>query len=212
VTEVDDVPWTLERRAFHEAGHAVARCAAGLRFRMVTIEPTARSKRGGHVRLHGGIRIDNALPVFDRAAMARWRNKTLRDLGFILAGSAAEVIRYPELERPGSFYVNGDPDDAGADAAVAQRLAALIAYADSYPDAPGGHAIPAVIVAAGQAMIETLTRHWEVVIELAYALVERRTLTYDEAKVASFLRAAEAARLTAPRSLSEYCLSREGFE
>jgi Peptidase family M41 len=150
----------LERTAYHEAGHAVVAMKLDRRFHHVTIEPGDGSL--GHV-LHEKF-SRRFRPDIELGFRAR---ETIDDHCLIsMAGMAAD-----------SRFIGRDTwDGGGQDTHQAIDLAARLGYDNQVL----GHYIPFM-----RARVDGLMRSdrvWSQVQAVAAALLEQRTLTWDQAK------------------------------
>lgn len=146
----------LQSTAYHEAGHAIAAWARGLRFRYVTIVP--HDGRLGHIR--------HAYPKWFRPDMefdARHRNLGERHIIMSFAGQIAEAKFLGKRPRYGQ---RGDNEQA-ADLALALC-----------------HGSPATVDAFLKycwcSSADIVDIRWEYIQALAVALMQKRTMKYRD--------------------------------
>jgi hypothetical protein len=180
VPDYESILRSPERVAYHEAGHAVAWFNAGLSIKSVAIEldRSGETAPGGHVALARRMARGGDPPIFDRAALRRWKRRQRRNLEFVCAGSAADAIRYPELDC--LISCGGDESDAG----IALCLAREIATAESSPGPPREDNVLRIVAEAIDRVKARLERweNWFQVIALADLLLDRGTIDGREAR------------------------------
>lgn len=147
---------TLEKTAYHEAGHAVTALHLGMKFKYVTIVPDLEKGSVGHIRHQRGL-TEHAVDNISR-------DKLEKHLKCTLAGNAVEkklTGRYDNVGASGDhefaadlvFRVFGSPEIANA----------YLKY----------------ISLATTALVNT-DHIWEIIEKVAQQLLERKTLTQDE--------------------------------
>ncbi|HUZ34026.1 MAG TPA: hypothetical protein VMV19_18245 [Xanthobacteraceae bacterium] len=178
--------YQTELTAFHEAGHAVAHAVLDLPFEHVTIVPADDSD--GHVAYDRPHAIVEAWNNGDRDS-AEVRHHSERELITLLAGLEAQRRRFPRSHKRMTYSnrsVYGD--DFDGDGNPVPRSTRIAASGADYTTA--GRIVDDLFGNRAIALdylvyINTRTRvliwdHWEAIERVAHALIERRTLTYDD--------------------------------
>jgi hypothetical protein len=199
-------PESPERIAFHEAGHAVMSLLFGRAVRCVTILPDQARGSLGHVQPAGRKLPDAACYLIDRKGVllsqaeieaadfgdlqpniyvnARAHQLVDQEVLMILGGPVAEAQKcrpgFPRELLPAEvWYRLGEPDREGiaSDLVVIRRLARMVCGSECAREAYIAFMIE-------QAMdLLTMPPFWRAVEAMAAALLDRRTLNGDEARV-----------------------------